>query len=169
MFARIYVDKSGGHDTGIAIVNPGNSDITIHALAYQADGVTPVGDMWALDLPPSGHAAKFVGDLIPALPAGFTGVLDVTSSAPMAALTLRSLTNSRGDFLLTTFPAADVRAPQQTGFISSPASLIFPQIADGGGYRTQIILLDANGSPSTVSLRYLDDDGRPIAVGETSR
>jgi photosystem II stability/assembly factor-like uncharacterized protein len=28
-FAKIYVDESGGHDTGLAVVNPGNSNIRI--------------------------------------------------------------------------------------------------------------------------------------------
>ena len=154
--ARIYVDKSSGHDTGLAVTNPGESSIRITAAAYQSDGVTPAGNGPAtVDLVSSGHTAKFVGQFITGLPDGFTGVLDLVSASAFNVVTLRSLINGRGDFLLTTFPVADMnQAP--------PAPLIFPQIAEGGGYQTQIILLSTSPAASTVTLSYIGDDGSPI-------
>src|SRR5437899_8663393 len=38
----------------------------------------------------------------------------------------------RGDFLLTTFPIADANQP-------APSPIVFPQIVDGGGSKTQSI------------------------------
>ena len=154
--ARIYVDKSSGHDTGLAVTNPGESSIRITAAAYQSDGVTPAGNgPGTVDLVSSGHTAKFVGQFIAGLPDGFTGVLDLVSASSFNVITLRSLINGRGDFLLTTFPVADMnQAP--------PAPLIFPQIAEGGGYQTQIILLSTSPAASTVTLSYIGDDGSPI-------
>ncbi|OLD71170.1 MAG: hypothetical protein AUI45_02240 [Acidobacteria bacterium 13_1_40CM_2_56_11] len=154
--ARIYVDKSSGHDTGLAVTNPGESSIRITAAAYQSDGVTPAGNgPGTVDLVSSGHTAKFVGQFIAGLPDGFTGVLDLVSASAFNVVTLRSLINGRGDFLLTTFPVADMnQAP--------PAPLIFPQIAEGGGYQTQIILLSTSPAASTVTLSYIGDDGSPI-------
>jgi hypothetical protein len=155
--ARIYVDKSGGHDTGLAIANSGNSGIRITATAYQPDGVTRAGSgQGMVDLASMGHDAKFAGQVIPDLPAGFTGILDLSSSAPFAALTLRSLRNERGEFLITTFPIADVEQ-------LPPTPLIFPQIADGGGYETQIILLSPGGS-ATATLSCYGDDGKALPV-----
>jgi photosystem II stability/assembly factor-like uncharacterized protein len=157
--ARIFIDKSGSHDTGIAVANPGSSGIRVTATAYQLDGVTPAGVGPAtVDLASLGHDAKFAGELNPNLRAGFTGVLDLASTEPFAALTLRSLTNSRGDFLITTFPTADANQPP-------PTPLVFPQIADGGGYQTQIILLSTSGGTSKETAKYLGNDGSPIAVG----
>jgi hypothetical protein len=156
--ARIYVDKSGSHDTGLAVANPGNTNLRITAKAYQTDGVTPAGNgPGTLDLAPYGHDARFAGQLIAGLPDGFTGVLDLSSAAPFSALTLRSLMNGRGDFLITVFPVADVNQPP-------PAPLIFPQIADGGGYQTQIVLLDTSGAASAVTVSYFGDDGSFIPV-----
>jgi hypothetical protein len=74
------------------------------------------------------------------------------------ALTLRSLINSRGDFLLTTFPTADLTQP-------ALAPVVFPQLVDGGGYRTQFVLLSA-GNPSAVTLNLRSDGGTPLAVGK---
>jgi hypothetical protein len=160
--ARIYVDKSGGHDTGLAVANPGNTNLRITAKAYQTDGVTPAGNgPGTLDLARYGHDARFVGQLIAGLPDGFTGVLDLSSSTPFSALTLRCLMNGRGDFLITVFPVADVNQPP-------PAPLIFPQIAEGGGYQTQIVLLDTSGAASAVTVIYFGNDGSYIPVGQES-
>jgi hypothetical protein len=157
--ARIYVDKSGGHDTGLAIANPGSVQIQITPTAYQLDGVTRAGtSQMPVVLAPLGHDAKFAGEFVTGLPAGFTGILDISSSSPFVALTLRSLVNSRGDFLMTTFPIADVNQPP-------PFPLIFPQVADGAGYQTQIIILSTSGSVSTVAVTCPGDNGSPIAVG----
>jgi sugar lactone lactonase YvrE len=159
--ARIYVDTSGGHDTGLAIANPSGWPMTVALSAFQADGVTPAGSSnGSVQLSGSGHTAAFAGQFITGLPAGFTGVLDISAAQPFAALTLRLLNNARGDTLLTTFPIAD--------FNQTPvAPLVFPQIANGGGYQTQFILLNTSGSVSTVTVNFAGDNGTPIAVGKT--
>lgn len=183
--ARIYVDKSAGHDTGLAIAaitSTASKDnleempvppvgLSFRVDAFQADGITLVNrSLTSLNLNFNGHLAKFVGQLISGLPDGFTGILDITSlppdfsspPKPFVALTLRSLTNSRGDFLLTTFPVADFNQP-------APAPLVFPQIADGGGYQTQFILLNTGGSTASINLNLFGDDGSGLAVGKSSR
>jgi photosystem II stability/assembly factor-like uncharacterized protein len=157
--ARIYIDKSGGHDTGLAIDNPGNAAIQVTAAAFQKDGTMPAGKgSVSINLPVLGHMGMFVGQLIEGLPDGFTGVLDLSSSSPFGAVTLRSLINARGDFLLTTLPVADVNQP-------APSPLIFPQIADGGGYQTQIILLSTSGAASECNIGYFNGDGSPAEIG----
>jgi hypothetical protein len=152
--ARIYIDKSAGHDTGIAISNPTNSSVSLRLTAFQTDGTTPV-DTTDLSLTGFGHRAAFVGQLLPSLPEGFTGVLEISSplasAPPFVALTLRSLSNARGEFLLTTFPVADLTQ-------SPPQPIVFPQIADGGGYTTQLIMLSPSG-PATIAVSFLDDNG----------
>lgn len=159
--AHIYIDKSAGHDTGLAIENPTGNPLNVLLVAFQMDGVTPVvASPGQVQLQGNGHTAAFAGQFISGLPNGFTGVLDISASSPFAALTLRSLTNSRGDFLLTTFPIAD--------FNQSPVTpLIFPQIADGGGYRTQFILLSSGGAASA-TLSFFDDNGSPMAVAKSA-
>jgi hypothetical protein len=156
--ARIYVDTSGGHDTGLAIVNPEGTAMEVMVKAFQMDGATQVGARAGLiRLAGNGHAAAFVGQLISGLPSGFTGVLDISSTSAFAALTLRSLVNIRNDFLLTTFPIADFKKT-----VSAP--LIFPQIVNGEGYQTQIILLSTSSASSIVTIAYVGNDGQSIAL-----
>ncbi len=45
--------------------------------------------------------------------------------------------------------------------------MIFPQVADSGGYQTQIVLLSPSGG-STVTVNYFGNDGKPIIVGEAA-
>ncbi len=156
--ARIYVDLSGRHNTGLAVANPTlmNSSLTI--TAFQSDGKTEIGTSGGpLELASMGHAARFADQLVDALPAGFKGVLDIASPTPFAALTMRSLYNERGDFLAATFPIADMARP-------APSPIIFPQIADGGGYRTQFVFIGANGE-SSAALSIRDEEGMPLAIG----
>jgi hypothetical protein len=158
--ARIYVDQSGGHMTGLAIANPQSSSISVNLTAYQTDGVTSAGTGSAsLPLYGNGESAAFTSYLISNLPAGFTGVLDISSVSPFVALTLRVLTNSRGDSVITTFPVADFNS-------TAPTPIVFPQVVDGntgGLYRTQFIMLGTTGA-SSLTLNLYGDDGSPISM-----
>ncbi len=167
--ARIYVDKTvgaaGTHNTGLAIANPAQgSSLNVTINAFQLDGITSAGGSGPVPLNPLGHAAKFADQFIAGLPSGFTGVLDISAASPFVAVTLRSLNNTRlpsSDFLLTTFPIADAnQAP--------PNPLLFPQIANGGGFKTQIILLGVNGA-ATTSLSFFGDAGTQITLSKQER
>ena len=154
--ARVYVDKSKGHDTGLALANPGAA-ATVTLRTFQTDGSTVAGTGPAtVNLAANAHEAKFVGELISGLPSGFVGVAEFTSTTPIVALTLRSLTNARNDFLLTTFPIADANQ-------TAPTPIVFPHIAMGGGYVTEFIVISATGSGS-IEIRFYGDDGAQIGV-----
>jgi hypothetical protein len=123
------------------------------------DGVTEVGtSQGPFPLAANGHDARDAGQFISGLPAGFTGVLDISSTTPFAALTVRSLTNERNEYLFTTFPIAYSAVP-------APSPLVFPDLADGSGYQTQFILLSGAGS-SAVTLNFFGEDGKALAIGK---
>ena len=161
---RIFLDQSGGHMTGIALANLSDAPAIITATAFQSDGITPVGySLGPATLAANGHASSFVDSFVSGLPPEFTGILELSSTTPFAALTLRGLFNSRGDFLMTTLPTADLTRP-------AAASIVFPQIADGyggGSYMTQFIMLGA-GSAASAKLGFFDDNGQPLAIGKSA-
>jgi sugar lactone lactonase YvrE len=156
--ARVYVDRSGNHNTGLAVANISEASAAITIRAYQTDGITAAGtSVGPLTLAAYGHDSKFADQYIAGLPDEFTGILDVSSTAPFAALTVRALYNENDDFLMTTFPVAD-------GNQTAPSPIVFPQIADGGGYETQFILI-STGDASSATIHYYGNDGAPLAVG----
>lgn len=155
--ARVFVDLTKNHNTGLAIANLAGTTSSLEIRAFQKDGVTPAGvNQEPLLLAGSGHSAKFADQFISGLPAGFTGVLDISGSAPFAAITVRSLCNEREDFLLTTFPVADFAR-------RAVSPVVFPRIVDGGGYMTQFILLSPEGTADATLILY-DENGNPSAV-----
>jgi enterochelin esterase-like enzyme len=167
--ARIFADLSQNHNTGLAIGNLNTAAAHVTIRAFQTDGVTPAGGNSApLPIAGLGHDAKFADQLISSLPAEFTGVLDISAPTPFAAITVRSLNNERKDFLLTTFPIADVSKYdlRKSGDAaqSNFSPIVFPHIADGGGYVTQFILLSPQGAAET-SLNLYGDDGKQFVAG----
>jgi enterochelin esterase-like enzyme len=155
--ARIFIDLTENHNTGLAIVNVNTVKASIAIQAFQMDGVTPAGtSRGPLQLMALGHDAEFADQFISGLPDDFMGVLDISASTPFAPLTTRSLYNEREDYLITTFPVADAAR-------TAPSPVIFPHIGDGGGYLTQFILLNPTGS-SDASLFLYDEKARPFAT-----
>jgi photosystem II stability/assembly factor-like uncharacterized protein len=155
MRARVYVDLSENHDTGLAIANVSEGRTTFTFTAYNNNG-TPVTGTAEIPMVLQGNCYKaaFAREFVSGLPSGFTGVLEIGANAPFAALTLRSLYNERKDFLMTTFPVVE------TGK-SAPSPMLFPHIVNGGGYTTEFILLSP-GLESTTNLLMYDDYGLPF-------
>ncbi|MFI5175141.1 MAG: BACON domain-containing protein, partial [Terriglobia bacterium] len=156
--ALVYVDQTKDHLTGLALAAVDGAAIRVTLKALAGDGTTIVGT-GSVDLSGNGHAARFVNELITGLPPNFAGVLELTAPTSFAALTLRGLSNTRGEFLLTTFPVADFNQP-------SPTPIVFPQIADGGGYHTEIILLNTGGQPVSLKISFFGEDGLPLDVAK---
>jgi hypothetical protein len=154
--ARIYLDLTQNHNTGLAISNLSASSSAFALQAFQADGTTLIDSSPNFQLPAQGHTGQFATQFLSHLPAEFMGILDVSSTTPFAALTLRSLTNERGDFLITTFPTADTAVAAKT-------PIVFPHIADGGGYTTQFILISPGAEADAFLLLY-DDAGQPFEI-----
>jgi hypothetical protein len=150
--ARVYIDLSKNHNTGLALGNPGDAPQTITLSAYERDGITRVGNgEGTLRLAGNAHTARFANQLIQGLPSEYTGVFDVNSDTPFAALTMRFLSNERSEFLMSTLPLAD---PKRVGSLP----ILFPQIADGGDFATEFIFLSP-AEPSSITLGLFSEAG----------
>jgi len=140
---RLYFDRTIGHDTGVAIVNltdnPANLQLTLRNLSGASGGPG------TQRLSPQGQSARYVSEISPSLPSGSRGVLEVTSDSPIAVIAVRS-TQSGNRSLLSTLPVDDLDR--------LPAAVVryFPQIAAGGGYTTELILLNEGASVAPVRL-----------------
>jgi hypothetical protein len=155
--ARLFVEVASSplsRNTGIAIINQNAVMATVNLSLAGLDG-TPFSGV--LTIPPSGHVARFITELIPSLPTNFQGILTLSSNVPVSPLTLRLTKNQRAEDLFSTLPVADLNNPPV-------GSLFLPQIVDGGGFQTQLILLSTSSTTGAVQLDFFNDLGASVGL-----
>jgi hypothetical protein len=164
--SRMYVEaggrfgEPGSLQSGFAVSNPSPNPVPVRFELTTLSGAS-TGLSTSMDLPGRGQRAMFLNQIdgFQGLPASFQGALRISTSAPTGLVVtgLRSRFNERGDFLITTTAAAD------EALAPSTAERYFPQIADGGGYTTQFILL--SGLPGQIlagRVRFFSSSGQPL-------
>jgi hypothetical protein len=157
---RMYVESSGATgqpgniQSGIAIANASSSMTTVIFELTQLDGSAVLSPV-SISLPAFGQTSKLLADLFPALPNSFKGVLRITTASSISMIGLRVRYNERADFLMSATPPI-VENP------SVSDEMLFPQLADGGGFTTQFILYSRTGQAASGILRFLKQDGSPL-------
>ncbi len=167
---RVYAESSGTPNqpgsirTGLAITNAADTDNTVTLAVTGLDGsmatgVAPV----MLTLPPSGQVARFLDEIFDSLPANFSGVLQVTSTADVAIVGLRLRINERSELKMTTTP------PSIETDTPNMMDRFFPHIVDSAGWSTQFILFSGTaGQASSGTLSFFDTAGEPWDLPTTS-
>jgi hypothetical protein len=143
--------------TGIAVANASDRLMTVQFRLRDFRGLDQ--RLGAIVLPARGQAALFMHQIpgLDQIETPFRGTIEITADSPYAAMTgLRGRRNERGDFLITSTPLFE---KELSSFVR-----VFPHIADGGGYRTQLILLDWL-SASAGSILFSDQSGAAWSVG----
>jgi len=153
--AVMFGTRDATHRTALAIVNRGTSTANVQLTALRSDGTTAAAPK-TISLASSGRTAAFLDELIPELPANFDGTVLVESGSPVYAITLRTLVNTSGTFLVTTMPLVDLNQP------GPPGTSYFPQLADGVNYTTEFLLFDA--APGSAHLQFFNNAGQPLPV-----
>ena len=154
MRGRIFVDEVGTR-TGVVLVNPEAASQVVNLTLRDANGTT-VGEE-SLVMDPGEHVARFADELFGTTP-GFEGSLTFESGAGLGAITLRQSTNRFGEPLFTTLPVADLDAAAGTD------AVVFPHLAAGGGFQTQVILINPSGETLSGRIRLTQSDGTPLEV-----
>ncbi len=169
---RLYAEASGNFDasqpgsiqTGIAIANSSPGAATVTLELTRLDG-SSTGLTANTTVPGNGQRALFMNQISgfsslgnPATP--FQGVLRISSgSAAIAVVGLRSRYNERGDFLITTTAPVDESSSPPT------TELLFPHLADSGGYTTQFVLFSGSACQSSAgALRLWSQNGQPLTL-----
>jgi hypothetical protein len=162
--SRMYVEKSNSpltRNTGVAIVNPNSSTVAVQLNLVSLDGSFTASN--TITLPANNYVAAFIdqsavmGAAATSIPANFKGVLTLSSNLPIAPVTLRLTQNQRGEDLYSTLPVVDLNNPP-TG------PLYLPQVADGGEYITQIILINTGSSSGTATVNFFNSIGSAVQI-----
>ena len=151
-----YLEMSGFVNTGIAIANPNNEDVTFSYTVADSFNVQSFID-GSFTLSGNSQIARFFTEWPFALRA-VTGTMVFTSSAPVAVTALRGFTNERGEFLVSTLPIVDQLVPPST----TPGYL--PHFAVNGGWRTELILVNTMDVTVGGTVAFFDASGNPMTV-----
>jgi hypothetical protein len=145
---RIFAETAGVVNTGLAVSNPNDTDATLSF--FFTDGAGTNSAIGTLTIPAHGQIARFLDQSPFNVQRPASGTFTFNSNLPVSAIALRGLTNERSEFLVTTLPVADLDTP-------NPATMFFPHIADGGGWSTQLALLNPSDETISGTIRYLGE------------
>jgi len=138
------------------MVNPNSSDAAVSF--YFTPGSVfcdcPNPSVGSFTLPAHSQIARFVNEApFNATFAPAIGTMTFSSNVPVAVIALRGRTNERGEFLMTTLPVADLSEP------ASSDAVFIPQYADGGGWTTEVILVNKTDASISGTVQFLGSGG----------
>jgi hypothetical protein len=163
---RLFVDQSNSSEilqTGIAISNPSSSSSFVFIELTDLQG-NSTRTMSTIEIPPSGQFAMFVNDIpgFQAVPASFRGVLRIRSlTEDVTVIAMRGHVNQRGDFINASL------VPVEVGDEDS-ATRVVPQIVQGGGYSSELVLVNAGPARSTGTVNSVSSDANALSLQATS-
>ena len=145
LYAEASLDSSQ-IQTGIAVANTAPSPATVTLELSSLTGAS-IGLTGTLTVPANGQVQMFLNQIpgFANLPMPFKGVLRVSASSFVYVVGLRSRINERNEFLITT------TSPVNESSIPATSDLMFPHLADGGGYTTQFILFSRASTNQTLA------------------
>ena len=152
---RIFAEVNGPVNTGLAIANPNDVPAIIRFYYTDTSG-TRFGDGTA-ELEAHEHIAKFLDQSPFNSGSAVRGTFTFESSVPIAVIALRGFTNEAGEFLMTTLPVAPLSS-------TSPDMVYIPHFAAGGGWVTQVILVNPTDRTITGTVGFLGPGSGPAAA-----
>src|SRR5262249_20607594 len=148
---RLSVEMSASVNTGLDITNPNSDAVMLNfyftdalgAGLYSSQTLIPANAQFIafLNQPPFGPPPGSSISLQTA------STFTVTASEPIAVTAVRGLTNERGEFLMSALPMASLDS-------TNSSSVMLPVYADGGGWSSQVVVINPTDSIITGSLGF---------------
>jgi hypothetical protein len=155
---RFYVEMGGSVSTAIALVNPGPNFAQI-SFFYTDTAGTVVGSSQTGLGPGGQHAVSLDAPPYNTFPGpAFQGTFSFTSTAPVGAMAMRTFINERADPLASSLPVIDTSQPADF------TTAVLPHFAFGGGWTTQILLVNPTDTPILGNLEFRDNNGALVSV-----
>ena len=152
---RIFAETDGPVRTGLAMANPNDAAATVAFFFTDSEGIDSGHGTFTLGA--REQTARFLdeepfngGD------AAF-GTFTFTADLPVAVIALRGFVNERSEFLMTTLPVAPLAVP-------TTGTVYFPHFAAGGGWTTQVILVNPTHAPISGSVQFFGSGSQTEAA-----
>ena len=152
---RMYAEFDGPVNTGMAFANPNSGAATITFYFTDQAGAASGEGSFVLD--GGDHISRFLDQPPFNKAAPFSGTLTFTASVPVGVISLRAFTNERSDFTVTTQTIAPT-VPDSSGL------LVMAQYADGGGWKTQVLLVNSSDHPISGTVQFFNEGSGSTAA-----
>jgi len=154
-FGRIYAEIQATVKTGLGLANPNDEAAVVVFNFTDRNGTMRPG---STTIPPKGQIAALLNESPFNGGASLSGSFTFVASVPVAVAAIRGRTNERGEWLMTTVPVTDLGTPplQQ--------SEVLPHFAAGGGWTTEIVLVNRTDSVAKGTVRFRGPSGQSAIV-----
>ena len=149
----MYAEQGARVSTGVAIANPNNIDVNVDLLLSD-------GRQTLLPIPAMGQHAAFVNEIFGNFQGSFLGTLKIQSNSPVAVLALRGTTNAEGQFIIASIPL-------NSGVPDIGGTKVFPSVVDGGGYNSELILVNSASTVSAGTIQFSFDVPTGLGANRT--
>jgi hypothetical protein len=169
--ALLFVDSSGrlGKNLGVAIVNPNSSNANVSLTLRKSDG-TSVGTT-TLNVPSHQQVSEFVTQLFAgqtSVPLDITGSLAITSAGssnlPVSVIGLRFRGVNFSTLPITNLSGNTGTLPEIASGVGGDGAVLLPQFAAGGGWATELVLLNSGTEKLTVRVDLFTPAGKPLTT-----
>jgi hypothetical protein len=154
---RIYVESDRSFKTGIAMANPNGRPAIVDFYFTDTAG-TAMRDRQTT-IPANGQIVAFLDEQPFAGQSPFRGTLTFSSSQDLYVSAIRAHINERSEFLMTPLPVMPLSSRSAGGI------QFIPHFADGGGWTTQILLVNPTSAAIRGKIQFFSQ-GTPSADGE---
>lgn len=164
--AQLFVDYNGElqKNLGVAIVNPNSSPETV-TLTLRGSGGNPPLATATVQVPAHNQVAKFVSELFggqPSVLKGVTGTLTVTSPDPVSVMGLRFRGANFSTLPITNFSNTGTVPPWMGA--GGPGAVLLPQFAAGGGWATELVIVNNDSVNLIVQVDLFKQDGTALST-----
>src|SRR5262249_43607340 len=154
---------------GVAIVNPNSSSVNVNLTLRKADGSTvAIGTM---GVPSHQQVSKMVTELFSSpssIPSDVVGTLAITSAGsanlPVSAIGLRFRGVNFSTIPVTSLSTATSPLPEISKGVGGTGAILLPQFAAGGGWATEIVMVNSSTSAMTVRVDLFNPDGTALTA-----
>jgi len=136
---QIWVEADQVTTTGVAIVNTSSAPATLSFYFRSADGTSVI--LGSTTIQAGSQISRLLNESPFNGPSVFSGSLFFTSSARVSVVAVRGRLNGRSEYIMTAIPVLNLDA-------ASASPTIIPEFAQGGGWQTEVVLLN----PTNVAL-----------------
>jgi hypothetical protein len=166
--AMLFVDSEGklSKNVGVAIVNPNGGSSTVGVTLTLFDAMGKMAATGMLTLKPHQQISEMVTQLFSspsAVPSDFTGTLLITSTDPISVIGLRFRGSNFSTIPATNLTGVTTPVPPN-GSAGGPGAILLPQFAAGGGWATELIMVNSSSNPMTVRVDLFKPDGSPLTT-----